>query len=85
MSLVLIVAVRGDPFRFICQETGINNLMKSKPLTRNNNPGASNRAADLARRRCEVFAFAKFLKKLPRKPMSYAVLQQLGLISSAGD
>lgn len=36
-------------------------------------------AADATHQRCEIWRFTRKLKKLPRKPMSWAVLVQLGL------
>lgn len=41
-------------------------------------------AADAAHKRVENFKFFKRLKKLPRKPMTHAVLVALGLVAAGG-
>lgn len=42
-------------------------------------PTPGDHAADAAHKRCETWKFFRRLNKLQRKPLSYTVLQQLGL------
>lgn len=54
-----------------------NPVMSTAPATL-----PAEHAADAAYKRVETFKFLRKLKKLPRKPMSHAVLVALGLVTA---